>query len=358
MTVSAHPVTRRGWPLLLLKAGLGFGLLAWFLTGDTWVRLVGIVLDASPAFLALALLLGLVNFGIGTLRWHLLLREAGSQNTYVRTFSLLLVAQFFNTFVPGGLAGDVVRTWGGRDGEVTSAVSFGTVLTDRLLGIVGLMTCCGLGLALSWKALLQSGLARYVVIVSAIACVAFALLYSRRIGRPLSRLLGRLGAAGSLVENVLEALHAQRERPRTLLVGLALSLTSSLLQITIIFLLGLALGSEAEFRHYLAFVPIIGIVSMAPVTIGAGLGVREASFVLLFGQIGVPKAVALGTSLLFFVVILIPALLGGVVYLSSGRRQAGQRSSETLPAPSSPDHLGGPGLGPVQEGATRSESTI
>ena len=59
---------------------------------------------------------------------------------------------------------------------------------------------------------------------------------------------------------------------------------------------------------------------MIPVSLN-GLGVREASYVLFFQSIGVPEGIALSVSLLFFFLVTISSLIGGLFWLME-RREA------------------------------------
>jgi hypothetical protein len=52
---------------------------------------------------------------------------------------------------------------------------------------------------------------------------------------------------------------------------------------------------------------------MVPVSVN-GLGVREALYILLFGQIGVPAEVAVSLALLYLGVTFVASLPGGLVY--------------------------------------------
>jgi uncharacterized membrane protein YbhN (UPF0104 family) len=61
------------------------------------------------------------------------------------------------------------------------------------------------------------------------------------------------------------------------------------------------------------FVPLISLAGMVPVSVN-GLGVREALYILLFGQIGVTAEVAVSLALLYLAVTVVASLPGGVVY--------------------------------------------
>jgi uncharacterized membrane protein YbhN (UPF0104 family) len=60
---------------------------------------------------------------------------------------------------------------------------------------------------------------------------------------------------------------------------------------------------------------------MIPLTFG-GIGFREGGFALFYIQLGVPNTIIITVSLLYYIVIsIIPALLGGVIYLFSSYKR-------------------------------------
>jgi glycosyltransferase 2 family protein len=67
--------------------------------------------------------------------------------------------------------------------------------------------------------------------------------------------------------------------------------------------------------------PLIGLLTVVPVTV-SGFGVREGAFVFFYSLVGVPSEVAVGVSLLnYLLVIGVPALLGGLLLLFDRGRQ-------------------------------------
>ena len=73
-------------------------------------------------------------------------------------------------------------------------------------------------------------------------------------------------------------------------------------------------GIEVPFLHLLVIITLISVITMIPVSLN-GLGVREAGYVLFFQSIGVPDGVALSVSLLFFFLVTISSLIGGLFWL-------------------------------------------
>ena len=61
------------------------------------------------------------------------------------------------------------------------------------------------------------------------------------------------------------------------------------------------------------FRSIISLAGMLPFTVN-GLGVREALYVLLFGQLGASRDLSVSMALLYLAVTFMASLPGGIVY--------------------------------------------
>jgi hypothetical protein len=89
------------------------------------------------------------------------------------------------------------------------------------------------------------------------------------------------------------------------------------------FYLGLALGLTVPLWVYFAFVPIILLVVLMPVTVN-GIGTTQAAFVWLFGRAGVQPAPAFTLSVLFLAIAIVGNLPGGLLYLKGSDPLFGQ----------------------------------
>ena len=74
--------------------------------------------------------------------------------------------------------------------------------------------------------------------------------------------------------------------PSALFIAFLTGVIVQLNGIIVVYLLSRALGLEIDFAAFLIFVPLTSAIAKIPVTFG-GLGLREGSYVLLFGYIGV-----------------------------------------------------------------------
>jgi uncharacterized protein (TIRG00374 family) len=318
----------------VVKLSLGVLLVALLARKVAWAELRGLVAAADARLLAVGLAITLLNFPIGAARWHVLLKPLTRDVSYLETLRLVFVAHFFNVFLPGGIAGDVVRGLAARRPGLAGADAFGSVVTDRLMALVAWIVIAGVGLAFGWRELVASGLHTYAAAAGALVLALTAALYSRRIGRRFAGLARLVGRAGEQLAQLQDSLRGYRGWRGTLASAFAWTLLSHAFMIASIAALALAIGARAPLVAFISFVPIIAIVSALPLTWG-GLGLRDAGFVLLFPSAGMTRAEALGTSLLFLATILVAAVVGGLVsLLPAPARQAEPSAPEAAPVTS------------------------
>ena len=72
----------------------------------------------------------------------------------------------------------------------------------------------------------------------------------------------------------------------------------------------LAFGIEISFSACVALVPLVWLITLLPVSIG-GIGLREASFALLLGTVGIGTEESLLISLGTYAALLVSGAVGG-----------------------------------------------
>ena len=106
---SSPPSRARTLGINAIKAAVSIGLLAVLFSRVDLARLWSVARQASPAWLALALLLYFAMVLSSVLRWGILLRAQHLRLPYTFLTQSFLVATFFNNFLPSNIGGDVVR---------------------------------------------------------------------------------------------------------------------------------------------------------------------------------------------------------------------------------------------------------
>jgi hypothetical protein len=102
---------------------------------------------------------------------------------------------------------------------------------------------------------------------------------------------------------------------------LACSLAVQVLRIVQAYYLGRGLGINAPLGVYFAFIPLILLVMLLPVTFN-GIGTSQIAFVSFFARAGVASAPALALSVIFVSLGIVGNLPGGILYVL-GRSSAG-----------------------------------
>lgn len=317
--LDAAPIVVRRTPvqrlMLALRVLVPVAVLGYLLSvvplRDTLTSLKAI----SPWAFAGALAVGVGGLVVAAVRWQLLFSACGiRERPNVRTlFGLHMVGLFYNSFLPGGVGGDVVRGVALRHVMGSRGVpgALAIVLLERTLGAAGLMilvagTFAVFPLSQIPNVMLWSGVGLCGA-AFAVACIASASRIARFLPGPLGKLAASLPAV---------------EAPKPFVAALALSVVT---QSTVIFIGHLLLSSIASVKltDSMVVLPLIGASAYFPLTVG-GAGVREAAFVALYGLIGVAEPDALAASIAFGVVLYTIAAIGGLVHafapLNAGKR--------------------------------------
>lgn len=266
-----------------------------------------------------ALLLFLSGSLVRAYRWGSLVWALGVQVTWWRLVSLYFVGAFYSQFLPTGVGGDAVKMYelSRVDKRASSAIS--SVLVDRFLGLFVLFAIALLALIGGYELVLRPvRILIAAVFVASLLGVALLMqrtwieTWGRRLG--VDRLLGRIKILHELYQSI--HLYGWPALARATVA----SLVWNIVLILGYYLLGLAVHIDLTLWYYVLFVPIISVLLMLP-SLG-GLGVREGATVFLLTQVGVDESRALALALAYLVTLWITALIGAVLYITQGIREA------------------------------------
>ncbi len=306
-TGAADEPARRRWRSILwlaVRVSVTAGALYWTLSRvsvDEMARAAG-RMTAFAATVAVGLFFA--NLLLGAVRWRVLMHAYGAARAPRLAFlaRVYLVSIFYNTFLPGNVGGDVLRGHVTRRAFAGLAGSYVIVVIERFFGLAGLLLLAASVLlvhpiggvaGLEWLALAG---------IAAALCAAAAPVVARRAAHRLPGRLGEMAAA-------LPAL----ERPSSLAWVLLLSVGTQTVVALTGHVLVRAIDPGVALADSLVLVPVALAAMYFPATV-AGLGVREAAFVLLFTQVGVDRADATAASLAFLAAQLVVAATGGLLH--------------------------------------------
>jgi len=248
----------------------------------------------------------------------------GLRPPFLRLLKLYLIGGFFNAFLPTGFGGDVVRVLElGRDAEDSSA-ALGTVLVDRLTGILSLMA---LGMIVLPFAVGLAPWLRWLFVVVAVGGLAAGglLLQGTLLRRLTAHLPGKLSLVG---EGKLAQIYAAvvGGGSRAIWLALVYSTIFNLLNICVHWLCARAVGIELGVPFYFVLVPLLSLTLLIPFSVG-GLGARDWVAQMLLAPTAVAEASTAAWTLSVWAVTAAAGLVGGVLYLWQGISGLARRSN-------------------------------
>ena len=306
------------WLALALKF-LVSGFLIWFLLSNIDLgQAMARAAEADPKMLLAAVLVILVQVGVGGARWGVVMNAIGAPLGFIRSAQLFYIGVFFSQTLPSSVGGDGVRIYKVYSQGLGLRSAFNGVILERVVTVVALVIL--VGVTLPWflprldetaRAMAGPGLG---IVALGAAAGLWLLMMLDRLPETLRRwwLVRGLGNLGVDARRVF--LHLDHLAP-----ALAWGLVTHVNISFCVFLLGLGLGLEITLIDCLVLVPTVLLIMTLPISI-AGWGVRETAMVGLFGLIGVPGEGALVLSVLFGLVGIAAALPGGAVWLASRDR--------------------------------------
>ena len=274
---------------------------------------------AHLSWIAAAVGLTLFDRALMAYRWMVLLRavEPRQRPPVAAVMRVFFVSTFVGTFLPS-IGGDVVRAYSLSRYGVDAAQSAASVAMDRALGVASIAIVGVAGLVLAGARFADRGV---IVTLGAalLLCAAGALLvFSSRTAEVARRVARRLPGARArrAAESLVDATRRYSRHHGDLLNVLAGSVGVQALRVVQAYCLGRALDIAAPFGVYAAFVPLILLIMLLPITVN-GLGTSQLAFVFFFGQAGVPQPASFALSVLFVALGVVGNLPGGILYATS-----------------------------------------
>jgi len=289
------------------------------------------LLDSRTTMAALARAdLGLVLVGIGivqaqvmlsSLRWKFTAARLDLHLPLMRAAREYYVAVFLNQVLPGGVAGDAVRTYRNRThdaaGESRWRASLRSVVLERAAGQIAFFVIAVAGL-LAWPLLLPASVPEDVETLVAVPVLVFAVLVAivafaamrgpKRVRRALTDI-------GPDIRKVFIERGAWFYQ-----AALSLSIVSSYIAVFVI--AGAALGVEIPSIGWITIVPMVLLAMLIPISIG-GWGLREGAAAALFPLVGIDASLALAIAILYGLINLVGSLPGLWIFVATRDRSKG-----------------------------------
>jgi glycosyltransferase 2 family protein len=298
--------------LLLLRMAVSAGMLGYLLSRFDVSSVLPSRQLSTLAWVAVGVVVSGGAIVLATVRWQRVLRALDHHTELPALLSHYLAGTFVSNFLPTTVGGDVLRVTRLSAGE-GRAVAIASVMLERLTGflVLPLLTLAAL---LGNPALLHLGTAsRLALTLSLGTLVALMVILmvasSPRVGARLSGNTSWLAFAGA----AHTGLHRVRHHPGDALPVLAASFAYQLTVVLAAWAAAHALGLDLGWSAMMAFVPVVAIAQVLPLSVN-GLGLREGVLVVLLAPLGVTAGQAVALGLLLYGMNLVVSLLGAPAF--------------------------------------------
>jgi uncharacterized protein (TIRG00374 family) len=268
------------------------------------------MLDHGQGWLAVGLLILVVQTAAAAIRWHSILRSLRLPMPMWAVVQTFYVMAFLNSFLPAGLAGDTLRVWLLRRNAHGILTAVNSVLIDRFIAVLTLLGAAAAVQPLIWPQIGQSTL-MVATVGSALSMIAAIYAVVFIVPRIHWSIFGRL----------MPMLHAVSRDLRLVFLDIrALSTTvvtafaSNLLLVGAIFALAHGSGVDVGFLTWLVVMPVVLLVTALPISVG-GWGTREIAMVYMLGLFGVPPDLAAAVSIKFGLCTTVASLVGAPIWM-------------------------------------------
>jgi glycosyltransferase 2 family protein len=298
------------------RVAVAAGLTVYILYKSRPAQVLAALASADWRPMAIAVALTLVDRALMAYRWIVLLCtvDPASRPPLAEVLRIFFVSTFVGTFLPASVGGDAVRAYSIARLNVRGGDAVASVFMDRMLGVASILIMAILGLALARDLAGNVTVLTGLALCGAACVVTLLLVFSARAEAAAAALSERLpGAARTAARSLIDALRRYAGYHRQLGNVLAGSVGVQVLRIVQAYFLGVGLGMSVPISTYFAFIPLILLVMLLPVTFN-GIGTSQVAFVWFFGRAGVADAPAFALSVLFVALGVVGNLPGGVLY--------------------------------------------
>ncbi|HTY08988.1 MAG TPA: lysylphosphatidylglycerol synthase transmembrane domain-containing protein [Candidatus Edwardsbacteria bacterium] len=307
---------------LLLRIAISLALIAWILYKVDRRQLMGTIRAIDPWLALLAVAAYVVVNGLCAWRWQVLLRARGVETGFWPLQRYFLNGLFFGNFLPTTVGGDLMRAYLVADQCSKRSDALASVLVDRVIGLFGVILTGVAGLILVARTGQELALLKAMAVSITAALLLVALFLNKALVRKFRWML-RVPLIERIEQQLVDFYHSiyvYRTHPLAVVWAFLQSLLIQLMVVVTAYCIALSMHLGISIRPFVLYMPVIGAVSMVPVSIN-GWGLQEGAFIVFFGRAGLSRPEALSLGFLYHLVAVAISLAGGLLWLFYGGRR-------------------------------------
>ncbi len=275
--------------LLFISKFLVSGILVyWLVFSINWQEVAGHLKNVKFIYILYFLIFYCTGIIISARKWQAL---ASFKNFsyklrfYIETY---LTGTFINNFLPSFVGGDAYRIYQLGKEDKNFKVSSGTVVVDRLSGLLGIMILSiSFGL-LNFEILLQNFILQFIFLGLVGGFFAFLILIFL-VRQKKEFVKEKLGFLPKKVFEYLLDFASFRKRQMVFSFMLYSFLFAFVGVALPNYMLFLSMGIEVNILNYLSVIFLISIIASTPISVG-NVGIKEWAYITLFGLFGIASS--------------------------------------------------------------------
>lgn len=302
----------------VLRIVISSGLLYFLIRNqiDDFSLAIQITKTANLVFLIISFSIYFFSIWIIAVRWKTLLKTQNISYSTNYLFSSVLIGFFFNNFLPTTIGGDVYRALDTSKAKNSSlAKSTSVIIMERSTGIISAVTYLIAALFLGFTQIRAEPIVLPIIIIFMFSMFfIFILLFPEKLKLDtFFKKIKFLHKFKDKLKTAYDTFRSFKKYKAALIKAIFLSFVLQFFLILNYYFCSLALGIDLNLLSFIFIVPMVATIAMIPITVG-GIGLRENSLVFLMVSLGASNYKSTIVSLLLFLMLLIPGIIGGVIY--------------------------------------------
>ena len=299
------------------------GAIVWGLGG---LREVGVqILRINPLYIIPILLLFIVDRGIMTFKWGLLLRGRGIGLPFFRGMMIYCASAVWGLFLPSTVGADAIRAYCTSRTGIDSREVVASIIVERFLGFLSALLLAVMSIVLLTHLGTLRHQAMFVWLLGGGMLLGAVLLFAATVSQRVFGFLHDKILSGFRHNRIAGKLREFHETYRSFTVDrrniatfFGLTLVEQLVPIFDSWLIAKGMGIETGLLYFAAALPLALLISRIPISID-GLGVFDGIFILLMSMAGLSAAQAAAIAILGRILQAIALIPWWIAYVISHR---------------------------------------
>lgn len=274
----------------------------------------------SPTVWISLILVLVIDRLVAASRWITLIWATGTPLTFSYGLRLFMTSSFLGSFFPGGVGGDITRTWLLANSTDRTEESVVVAVVDRWLGLASILTLGVIGLW-NWPGMVDERirLAMYglFVIVTITGTVG---LFADLVVPQLFPKTWNKNLFWIRLSSVAVVIRRFRYRWTSLILTIGYAFILQFIRILLAWIIGNGLGIDIAFSYYFVVMPVAIVIILLPISI-SGLGPAQGIMIWMLQPLDVADSMSFTMSTIFILLGFVANLPGAVLYLKNRHRQ-------------------------------------